>query len=64
MEYTKLKKLNDWISEIVQLCQPNDVYVCNGSTEEYDRLAKQLVGKSMKWNDVMVIVDCRIRYFC
>nr|MBC8414364.1 phosphoenolpyruvate carboxykinase (GTP) [bacterium] len=31
-------KLNSWIKEVSALCQPEDIYICDGSKEEYDRL--------------------------
>lgn len=39
---TTNRKLLDWVNEAAKLCQPNDVYWCNGSSEEYDRLADLL----------------------
>ncbi|MBN1643712.1 MAG: phosphoenolpyruvate carboxykinase (GTP) [Dehalococcoidales bacterium] len=39
----KNKKLNDWVREIADLCQPDEVYWCDGSKEEYDRLMAQVV---------------------
>ena len=32
-----------WVNEVVDLCTPDSVYVCDGSTEEYDRLMQKLV---------------------
>jgi phosphoenolpyruvate carboxykinase (GTP) len=40
----KNKKLNGWIKEVAELCQPDDIHVCNGSKEEYD----QMIGKLLK----------------
>lgn len=39
----KHKKLLDWVKEIEEMCQPDDVYWCDGSEEEYDRLCKEMV---------------------
>ncbi len=39
----KNEKLNKWIKEVADLCQPDDIYVCNGSKEEYDLMVKKLV---------------------
>ena len=35
-------KLLTWVDEAAKLCQPKDIYWCNGSSEEYDRLAELL----------------------
>lgn len=32
------RRLNNWVKEVAALCQPDSVYWCNGSTEEYNRL--------------------------
>lgn len=39
----KNEKLKRWINEVADLCQPEDVYLCNGSREEFDRLMEQMV---------------------
>ena len=36
-------KLNAWVDEVRQLCQPDAVVWCDGSTEEYDRLSQLMV---------------------
>jgi phosphoenolpyruvate carboxykinase (GTP) len=40
---TKHPQLLAFIEEMKALCQPKDVYICDGSQEEYDRLCAQLV---------------------
>lgn len=37
------KKLNSWINEVAATCQPDTIYVCNGSTEEYTLMMKKLI---------------------
>ncbi len=36
-------KLLDWVEEIAELTQPDAVHWCDGSAEEYDRLAQTLI---------------------
>lgn len=36
-------KLRAWIDEQLAMCMPEDVYVCDGSQEEADRLAERLL---------------------
>ena len=37
------KRLKNWVDEIVRICLPDDVYWCDGSKEEYDRLMSRMV---------------------
>jgi phosphoenolpyruvate carboxykinase (GTP) len=50
---TNNKKLLDWVKEMAALCQPDQIYWCDGSQEEYDHLANELVknGTFIKLND-------------
>ena len=41
--YINNPKAVAWIQEVVALCQPDRVYWCNGSEEEYDRLCQAMV---------------------
>ena len=45
MEIKDLKnaKIKAWVEEWVKWCEPDSVYICDGSKEEYDRLMKELV---------------------
>jgi phosphoenolpyruvate carboxykinase (GTP) len=40
---TKNQKLLDWVREVADLTQPDAIHWCDGSAEEYDRLAQELV---------------------
>lgn len=42
-KWTKNKKLISWIKDRANLCQPDSLYLCDGSKEEYDRLMDILV---------------------
>ncbi|MCM2281731.1 MAG: phosphoenolpyruvate carboxykinase (GTP) [Bdellovibrionaceae bacterium] len=37
------RQLRSWIDEVVQLCQPDAVRICDGSQTEYDVLCEQMV---------------------
>ena len=40
---TRNEKLNMWIKEVADLCQPDATYVCNGSKEEYNQMIIMLL---------------------
>ncbi len=42
---TKNKKLQRWVEEAAELCQPEAIHWCEGSQEENDRLCEALVQK-------------------
>ena len=42
-QLTKHARLQAWVEEVAALTEPDDVYWCDGSDEEYDQLAQTLV---------------------
>ena len=40
---TSNQRLKDWVSEWAAVMQPADIYWCDGSADEYERLCQQLV---------------------
>ena len=43
----KIKKLEAWVKEVQELCQPDRVYWCDGSEEENQRLLDEMVKSGM-----------------
>ena len=45
--------LISWVTEMAELCKPDAVYWCDGTTDEYDRLCQQMVesGTFIKLNE-------------
>jgi len=41
------KKLQNWVKEMADMCQPDKIYWCDGSTEENDRLLQEMVDSGM-----------------
>lgn len=39
----KNRRLLEWVKEVAELCEPDRIYWCNGSQEEYDQLCEQMV---------------------
>ena len=50
---TTHKALLEWVSEVAALTEPDSIYWCDGSQEEYDRLGAELVaaGTAIKLDD-------------
>ena len=44
---TTNKALDAWVKEIADMCQPDDVYLCDGSQEEYDRMIQVMVDSGL-----------------
>ena len=43
MQNLKNEELKRWIQEVADLTQPANIYICDGSQEEYDRLCNEMV---------------------
>jgi phosphoenolpyruvate carboxykinase (GTP) len=41
------KKLQEWIEDVAKMCQPDQIYWCDGSQEENDRLFQEMVDSGM-----------------
>ena len=37
------KRLNSWINEVAAMCEPDTIYICNGSEEEYTFIMEKLI---------------------
>jgi phosphoenolpyruvate carboxykinase (GTP) len=46
-------KLQQWVKEMADLCQPDSIYWCDGSKAEYDKYVKELIdsGLAIKLNE-------------
>jgi len=42
-ENIKNTELKRWLTDMSELCEPESVYICDGSDEEYDRLCQEMV---------------------
>ena len=40
---TDNKRLLNWVDDMIKLCQPDRIYWCDGSQEEYDRICNEMV---------------------
>ncbi len=39
----KNEKLNTWIREVADMCRPDNIYMCNGTKEEYDQMMALMI---------------------
>jgi phosphoenolpyruvate carboxykinase (GTP) len=44
---TKNKKLLEWVKKMADMCQPDEIYWCDGSEEENERLLQMMVDSGM-----------------
>ena len=53
LEILRHDRLRTWVEEMVELCEPAAVHVCDGSDAEYEQLTQQLVdaGTFIRLND-------------
>lgn len=52
-KHTNNKALQNWVEEMAKLCQPRDIFWCDGSEEEYQALCESMVesGTFIKLNE-------------
>ncbi len=43
----KNQRLNKWIKEVTDMCQPDSIYWCNGTKEEYDHMIAKMLASGM-----------------
>ncbi len=52
-ENIKNEELRRWIEDAAEVCEPDNIYLCDGSQEEYDRMCEEMVaaGTFIKLNE-------------
>jgi len=43
----KHAKIKAWVEEVAKMCQPDSIYVCDGSQAEYDTLMKKMIDSGL-----------------
>jgi len=43
----KHAKVKAWVEEVAKMCQPDSIYVCDGSQAEYDTLMKKMIDSGL-----------------
>ena len=41
------KAMQEWVKEMADMCQPDSIYLCDGSEEEYQKLLQGMVDSGM-----------------
>ena len=41
------ERLNAWVQEVADLCAPDEIFWCDGSKTEYDRMMARLLERGM-----------------
>ena len=41
---TRLELLSDWVAEVAERTQPDQIHWCTGSKDEYDSLVQEMLG--------------------
>jgi len=42
-KWTMNRKLQQWISEVIELCEPKDIHLCDGSQSEFQHICEEML---------------------